>query len=407
MAGNYYTGTIQKGSTDLEGIKKWQTYLNTQGYNLKVDGDFGGLTEAATKEWQKNNGLLDDGIVGKLTWGKAGFKNINQATSAPEMKDLPTDLVQDTTLFNSTTEGNTLLGHRNTAYSDLTGLNPFEFSKQDDITGDNGILKQIENYGDFSYDVNADALYQQYKDKYIQQGKMAMADTMGQAAAMTGGYGNSYAAAAGQQAYQANLEKLNDVIPELYQQALERYKMGKDDLYDKYSLLMNEYDREFGEHQYKYNKYLDAYNIANDAYYNTADMYYSAQSNANAAEMNRFNSDMSKWSAENEQQWNEVQWAEENRRYELEQAAKASEGTVNDGTKDKEKDKEPPLVKDTKDDYADWDAMDWQSYFANIRSSEGQAAAESELNRMSRAGLIPKNLISAAASGARGGKLGH
>lgn len=302
MAGKYYTDTLRRG-TNSDSVKEWPTFLN---------------------------GLVD--IVGKLTWGKAGFKNINQATSAPEMKDLPTDLVQDTTLFDSTTEGQTLLGHSDTAYSDLTGHNPFKFSKQDDITGDKGILKQIENYGDFSYDVNADALYQQYKDKYIQQGKMAMADTMGQAAAMTGGYGNSYAAAAGNQAYQANLEKLNDVIPELYQLALDRWKMGKDDLYDKYGLLMSEYNREFGEDQYKYNKYLDAYNIANDTYNNAANMYYSAQSNANAAEMNRFNSDMSKWSAENEQQWNEVQWAEENRRYALEQAAKASEGTGGSGT---------------------------------------------------------------------------
>lgn len=76
----------------------------------------------------------------------------------------------------------------------------------------------------FSYDVNADALYQQYKQQYMQQGKLAMKDTMGQAAALTGGYGNSYAATAGNQAYQQYLGRLNDVVPQLYQMAYDRYR---------------------------------------------------------------------------------------------------------------------------------------------------------------------------------------
>ena len=71
--------------------------------------------------------------------------------------------------------------------------------------------------------MNSDALYQQYRDLYTQQGQMAMMDTMGQAAAMTGGYGNSYAQTAGQQMYNQYLGKLNEVVPELYQQAYNRY----------------------------------------------------------------------------------------------------------------------------------------------------------------------------------------
>ena len=60
------------------------------------------------------------------------------------------------------------------------------------------ILNQILNREKFSYDLNGDALYQQYKDLFTTQGKMAMMDTMGQAQAMTGGYGNSYAQTVGQ-----------------------------------------------------------------------------------------------------------------------------------------------------------------------------------------------------------------
>ena len=61
----YYTTTLQKGSKGNE-VKEWQNFLNSQGYNLSVDGDFGDNTYAATVEWQSKNGLGADGIVGKI-----------------------------------------------------------------------------------------------------------------------------------------------------------------------------------------------------------------------------------------------------------------------------------------------------------------------------------------------------
>ena len=64
----------------------------------------------------------------------------------------------------------------------------------------------------FTYDVAKDPLYQQYKDQYVQQGKLAMKDTMGQAAALTGGYGSTYGQQVGQQAYDAYLQKLSAAI---------------------------------------------------------------------------------------------------------------------------------------------------------------------------------------------------
>lgn len=100
----------------------------------------------------------------------------------------------------------------------------------------------------FSFDLNGDALYQQYKDRFIQQGKMAMQDTMGQAAAMTGGYGNSYASTAGNQAYQAHLEGLNDVVPELQQMAYDRYKQEGQELLTAYQMALGEYEAKYGEY---------------------------------------------------------------------------------------------------------------------------------------------------------------
>ena len=113
----------------------------------------------------------------------------------------------------------------------------------------------INNREKFSYDLNGDTLYQQYKDKYINQGRLAMADTIGQASAMTGGYGNSYAVTAGNQAYQNSLQNLNDIVPQLYEMAYSRYTQEGNDLKDKYSILNNMYQTEYGEHCDKVSDY--------------------------------------------------------------------------------------------------------------------------------------------------------
>lgn len=113
----------------------------------------------------------------------------------------------------------------------------------------NDIMNKIMNREKFSYDFNGDALYQQYKDKFIQQGKMASADVMGQAAAMTGGYGNSYAATVGNQAYQASLQNLNDIVPELYQMALDRYNQEGQDLINQYGILGDRENTDYGRYR--------------------------------------------------------------------------------------------------------------------------------------------------------------
>lgn len=110
-------------------------------------------------------------------------------------------------------------------------------------------MDQILNREKFSYDLDGDAMYQQYKDRYTQQGKMAMMDTMGQAAGLTGGYGSSYAQQVGQQAYQGYLQALNDKIPELYQLALSKYQAEGQELQDRLSLLGAMDDRDYGRHR--------------------------------------------------------------------------------------------------------------------------------------------------------------
>lgn len=168
----------------------------------------------------------------------------------------------------------------------------------------------INNRAKFSYDLNGDALYQQYKDKFINQGRLAMADTIGQASAMTGGYGSSYAVTAGNQAYQSHLQNLNDIVPQLYQMAYDRYTQEGQDLKDKYSILNNMYQTEYGEHRDKKSDYYtelgrltEAYNTeraydrgiyeSDRTHYTTvADNLYNRDFNAhNVAEQNKFNAD--------------------------------------------------------------------------------------------------------------------
>lgn len=118
------------------------------------------------------------------------------------------------------------------------------------------IYDRIVNRDKFSYDLNGDMLYQQYKDQYIQQGQLAMRDTMGQAAALTGGYGSTYGQAVGQQQYDAYIQQLNGLVPELYGMALDRYRQEGDDLYQLYGLTGDMADEEYARYQDEYNKWL-------------------------------------------------------------------------------------------------------------------------------------------------------
>lgn len=91
----------------------------------------------------------------------------------------------------------------------------------------NDIIKQkadkIANREDFSYDFNTDPLYQNYRDQYQRQAVLGQQGAMANAAALTGGYGSSYASTAGNLAYQENMSQLNNVIPQLYQMAYDKY----------------------------------------------------------------------------------------------------------------------------------------------------------------------------------------
>jgi hypothetical protein len=65
-----------------------------------------------------------------------------------------------------------------------------------------------DQYLNGSYDPNTDKAFQDYANLMMKQGNQAMRDTVARASSMTGGYGNSYAQSAGQQAYNGYLDQI-------------------------------------------------------------------------------------------------------------------------------------------------------------------------------------------------------
>lgn len=111
------------------------------------------------------------------------------------------------------------------------------------------IYDRIMNREKFNFDMNSNVMYQQLKDQYAALGKLAMQDTMGQASALTGGYGNSYAQTAGQQTYQNYMQQLNEQLPQLYQMELNRYGMEGDEMYNQYGIAKGMYDSDYAKYR--------------------------------------------------------------------------------------------------------------------------------------------------------------
>lgn len=117
------------------------------------------------------------------------------------------------------------------------------------------IYSQIMGRGDFTYDVNSDMLYQQMRDQYMQNGRQAMMDTMGQAAALTGGYGSSYGTSAGSQAYQQYLTNLNSGLMDTYDRAYQRYQGQGEDMLNKLNVTMGLDNTDYGRYQDQLNQW--------------------------------------------------------------------------------------------------------------------------------------------------------
>lgn len=266
---------LQNGSSG-EDVRKLQNALVGAGYSVGStgsDGVFGANTAAAVRKYQQDNGLSVDGIAGDKTLGKLYGTAQPVANNAGNSLAGTEQKVQPKFEYKPYEESDTVKKAESMLNEQLTSK-PGEYQSQWQAQL-NDTINKILNREDFSYDLNGDALYQQYKDQYMAQGKKAMMDTMGQAAALTGGYGNSYADTVGNQAYQSYLQQLNDKIPELYKLAYDRYNQEGQNLYDQYSMLGTQegmdYDRyrdKVGDWQTERDYLTNRYNAERDYDYN-------------------------------------------------------------------------------------------------------------------------------------------
>ena len=237
-------------------VKQLQSELNKRGYQLDEDGVFGKKTKAAVRDYQKKNRLtMVDGIAGDETWGSLlsapTAAEQQAAAAAAEEAARPEARVTESTarrlaeLEKGYQPSEDVAAAR--AYRDsVAAMQPGEYDSgfEDQLQA---LYDQIEGREAFSYDPEEDEAYRRYARLYAAQGAAAMEDTMGQAAALTGGYGSSYAQAVGQQAYDRYLGELAALVPELRQAALAEYRQEGQALTDRYNMLNQQekagYDR--------------------------------------------------------------------------------------------------------------------------------------------------------------------
>ena len=264
---------ISYGSSG-DDVKKLQELLNQNGYTLDVDGKFGSKTRDAVEDYQTKNKLKVDGIVGTNTWGALTNGTNSTGGSTTQAGAAAQGTGADAGFSYGEYQQSEAVQQAYDLLQQQMGNKPGEYqsSYADQIQA---ILDQINNREKFSYDLNGDALYQQYRDQYAQMGKMAMMDTMGQAAAMTGGYGNSYAQSVGQQAYQGYLQQLNEVVPELYGMALDQYNREGQQMYDQYALLAGQEEQAYGRYRDAVSDYYTRLQAAYDQYNQERDYDYS------------------------------------------------------------------------------------------------------------------------------------
>lgn len=347
-------------------VKQLQELLNKNGANLTVDGIYGSQTQQAVKDYQKSKNLAVDGIVGDDTWGSLTTGSGTVSNTAKPITPTTPKPNQNTPAASQEWSYDDFAVSDSTAAADqkrqeIAGQKPGDFSydpyqKSDTVLQAEALLQQqlgnkpgeyesqwqatldetlnkILNREKFTYDLNADALYQQYKDQYMLQGQQAMMDTMGQAQAMTGGYGNSYAQTVGQQTYQGYLQQLNDKIPELYQLALNQYNREGDELYKQYGLYADrenqdynryrdsvsdyntELDRLTEDARYQsetdYNRYQDAYDRAYNEHRDQVGDWQNEQQRADEDYWNQYDRDYNQYSDDRnlsyDNHWNEQQ----------------------------------------------------------------------------------------------------
>ena len=152
---------------------------------------------------------------------------------------------------------------------------PYQSQYQNQIDS----LMQNLNDRNFNYNYSTDPTYQQYKRQYETGARRASENAQSTAAAVSGGYGSSWATTAGESAYADYMGGLDNVVNSLYTQALNSYTDETNSLYGQLQNLMQ------AESQAQ-----QQYNQAVSNYYNNLNYYQTQyQNEANREQQNTTN----------------------------------------------------------------------------------------------------------------------
>lgn len=112
------------------------------------------------------------------------------------------------------------------------------------------LLGKVQGYGPFSWSKEEDPSWSAYAKQYRREGDRAAANALAQAASATGGQVSSSAMTAASQAGDYYAGKLSDKIPELYENAYQRYLSD-------YQMLADKLGQTQRAEQYDYARYQD------------------------------------------------------------------------------------------------------------------------------------------------------
>lgn len=347
--------TLTQGSSGND-VKKLQQALISKGYDLGsagADGIYGSQTAAAVRKYQQDNGLSVDGIAGTQTQSNlygsgTASASTKSASTAQRMTGTSAGTAEK---LNQLEQGYTPSATVQAAQQYLQQVQAQKPSAYESVYADQiqQAYDAIVNRQPFKYNLDEDAIYGQYLDRYQAQGKLAMEDSIAQAAALTGGYGSTYGQSVGQQTYNAYLAQAQDIIPELYGMAQERYMQEGDQLLQGYQMLA---DRESDA----YGKYRDSVSD----YYNALSAATSAYNDAYSREYGEYMDELAYWQDREQMESNDY-WA----RYEAAQPRYSSSG----GSSSKA---------NTEDPYVDEDLV---SEAQSILTNKGEDALEEWISR--------------------------
>lgn len=126
---------------------------------------------------------------------------------------------------------------------------PFVSKYSNQITD---LLNQVYGEKKFSYtgqDMKNDDLYKAYAEQYENNARRAMQDTLGNASALTGGYGSTYGQAAAQQQYDQTMAGLNSRALDFYDRAYQRYQDDRANRYNQLNAFNNQDQIDYGRYR--------------------------------------------------------------------------------------------------------------------------------------------------------------